>query len=307
MRLIQLLVRDEHQDKIFDTLDEIGVDSVALSTDRRNASFVSFPVPPGAVEEILDQLRDAGFETEEYTIISDLDSAITPNFDALEKRYTEGPHAESRISHEELRTSARELQPDRTTFSAQAVLSATVAAAGLLLNSAIAIVGSMVLSPFTSSLLSAALGAVIDDHDLLTDSVKSQSVGLFIAVLTGIGVGLLAKLSSLVSPNHTITSIKLINDFSSPNLLLLTIAIAAGSASAFALATNQGVALAGVAVAAAIVPSAATVGIGLAWKQLSVALGALILLVINVIFINIIACITFLLLGYQPSLLKDIR
>lgn len=187
------------------------------------------------------------------------------------------------------------------------MLSATVAAAGLLLNSAIAIVGSMVLSPFTGSLLSAALGAVIDDHDLLMDSIKSQSIGLSVAILTGIGVGLLAKWSSIVPPNHAITSIKRINDFSSPSLLLLTIAIAAGSASAFALTTNQGIALAGVAVAAAIVPSAATVGIGLAWGQLSVALGVLILLVINVLFINISSSATFLLLGYQPSIFEDIR
>ena len=98
MRLIQFLAQDEHQDEIFDILDEIGVDFVALSVNRRNASLVSFPVPPGAVEEILDQLRDRGFATEEYTIISDLDSAITPNFDTLEKQYTEGPNAESRIS-----------------------------------------------------------------------------------------------------------------------------------------------------------------------------------------------------------------
>lgn len=159
MRRIEILVRDKHRDATFDTLDDVGVDFVSLDADRRDASLVTFPVPSGAVEEILEELRDAEVEVERYTVVSDLNTAMTPNVDELEKEYTEGDESDSRIARNELRTSAREIEPDRNIFLAQAVLSATVATAGLLLNSAIAIVGSMVISPLTSSLLSVAFGA----------------------------------------------------------------------------------------------------------------------------------------------------
>lgn len=216
MRLVQILVSDDDRDDVFDILDEREVDFVTLDTDRRDADLVVFPLPSGAVEEIVTQFREAGVEPEQYTTISDLDAAMTPNFDALEKEYTEGPDAESRVARGELRTSAREIEPDRTIFVVQAVLSATVAAAGLLLDSAIAVVGAMVISPFTSSLLSAALGAVVDDTGLLVDGLKPQLLGLSLAALTGAGVGFLARWLSLVPPDHAIAGMKQITNFSSP-------------------------------------------------------------------------------------------
>ena len=305
MPLVRLLVRDEKRDETFAVLEDIGVDFVILSVEERDVSLVSFPVPTGAVQGIFDLLRDEDLELDQYTITSELNSAQTPNFEELEKQYTEGPEAESRIPREKLRTTARDIEPDRTTFVAQTILSATVAAAGLLLKSAIVIVGSMVISPFTSSLLSAALGVIIGDHDLLTDSLRSQWIGLLIAVGTGVSVGLFAQWIALVPPSQSLSHIKQINDFSSPNLLVVLIAIAAGSASAFALAADEGITLAGVAIAVALVPSAATAGLGIAWQQFSVGLGALELLVTNVIAINISSLLTFLLLGYQPRRFKD--
>lgn len=307
MRLIQFLVQDELSDEKLSVLDGLGVDYVILRADRRNASLVLFPAPTGAVEEILDELRDANLEIDNYTVISELNSATTPNIDELEKHYTEGPDAASYVSYDELRTSAREITPDQKTFIAEAVLSAAVAAAGLLLNSAILIVGAMVISPFTSSVLSVALGAIIGDRDLMRDGTTSQLFGLIIAVLTATGVGLLTKWSTLAPPNHAISGVDQIREFSSPNLLLILIAIAAGSAGAFALATDQRTALVGVAVAAAIVPSAATIGVGLAWKIPSIAVGAFTLLVANVLLINAVSYVTFVLIGYQSPVFEKIR
>lgn len=299
MRLIQVLVQNEYLDDITDILYELDVDPVVLSVDRRNASLVVFPVPTGAVDEIIDDLQDVGIDTDNYTVIIELDSAITPHLDALEKQYTEGPEAETRVSYDELRTTAREIEPDRPTFVAQIVLSTAVAAAGLLLNSAVVIVGAMVISPFPSPLFSVALGAIISDRDLLIESTRSQAIGSVIAVLTGGGVGLLTRWSARVPPNHTIRESKQIIEFTSPNLLLVLIAFAAGCAGAFVLATNQETALVGVAVAAALVPAAAAVGISLAWWELSLAAGALILLTANILLINVTSYITFILLGYQ--------
>lgn len=306
MRLVEVLVSDDEREAAVDVLEEHGVDYVRLHADEEEEGvLLSFPLPSGAVDDVLSRLSDAGVETERYATISSLDAAMTEHFDELERKFTEGPEAESRVARGELRASAREIEPDRSVFLLQATLSATVATAGLLLDSAIAIVGSMVISPFTASLLSAALGVLIGERELLKGSLISQTVGLTLAVVTGGVVGAVARWTSLGPSSLVVEGSTQLADFSSPNLLLLTIAVTAGAASAVALATNQGIVLAGVAVAAAVVPSAAAIGVGIAWGHPGVATGAFVLLLLNVVSINLVSLITFLGLGYRPSMFDD--
>jgi uncharacterized membrane protein len=54
-------------------------------------------------------------------------------------------------------------------------------------------------------------------------------------------------------------------------------------------------------VAAALIPAAATVGIGIAWNLPVVAAGAALLLVSNFAAINVVAPVVLWLLGYLPT------
>lgn len=301
MRLVQLVVADEQRDTALDALQRTGADTITTETEQ-DATVLSFPLPTGAVDDVLGQLRDAGVETDDYLLVTDLETATSPNLDALEEEYTEGPETGSRVPLDELQSTARKAEPDRVAFVAQVILSATVAAAGLLLDSAIAVVGSMVIAPFTNAALSLSVGAVIDDIELMANSSKTQLVGFGLAVITGGGVGLVARWASIVPSALAIESIPLIRAFSSPNLLILAIAVTAGGAGAFALATDQNVSIAGVAVAATIVPAAATIGVGLAWGNAAVAVGAATLLTTNVLLIHLVAFLVLTALGYRSGL-----
>lgn len=302
MRLIQVRVTDESRESVLNALDDANADYVIADEAAGNdASIVYFPTPSGAVEEMLDRLREAGVEDDAFTIVTEIETATTPNFDELEGRYTQGPEDEIGLSHAEIRTKAQELTPETPMFVVFAALSTVLATAGLLLDSAIVITGSMVVAPFAGSSLSTSVGIVSDDLTSAMKSVRSQLLGLAVAIVSATGASLVFRWGYFVPPTLAVDQIGQVARFTSPTLLLLTIAIVAGAAGALALSTDLPVAVAGVAVAAAIVPAAAAVGVGAVWGQPFLALGAFALLLMNVAFINITVLVALLAFGYRPS------
>lgn len=307
MRLVELLVPDDYRTAVLDTLEELGVDYVVTEeTSDDHASIVSLPLPTGAVDEVLEEIRDTGLDEQRYTVISDVESATTPNIERLEEQYQQKPGG-SHISHTGLRTATQELRADSLTYIALVCLSAMVASAGLLLNSAVVIVGAMVISPFVGAILAASVGVVIDDREMVFDSLRYQAGGLVLAIASAIVIGFVFRWASLVSPGLVIGSIGQIKAFSTPAALTIALAFFAGAASALTLASDLGTALAGAAVAAAIVPAAAAAGIGIVWVQPALALGALVLLIANMLFLNVTSFVTFRALGYKPAVIDSMR
>jgi uncharacterized hydrophobic protein (TIGR00341 family) len=308
MRLIQVRVTNKSREGVLDTLDDANADYVIADEAAGNdASIVYFPTPAGAVEEMLGKLSEAGLEDDAFTVVSEIETATTPHFDELEGRYTQGPEDEIGLSHAELRTKAQELTPETPMFVVFAALSAVLATAGLLLNSAIVIVGAMVVAPFAGSSLSVSVGLVSDDGRSTAKSLRSQFLGLVIAVGSATVAAFVFRWGYLVPPTLDVGRIAQVGAFTTPTLLTLTIAIVAGAAGALALSTDLPVAIAGVAVAAAVVPAAAAVGIGVVWVDPLLALGALALLLVNVVFINLSALLALLGFGYRPAEFGSIR
>jgi uncharacterized hydrophobic protein (TIGR00341 family) len=302
MRLIQVRVTDESRESVLDTLDDANADYVIADEAAGNdASIVYFPTPVGAVEEMLNNLSEAGLEGDAFTIVTEIETATTPHFDELEGRYTQGPEDEIGLAHAELRNKAQELTPETPMFVVFGALSSILAAAGLLLNSAIVIVGAMVVSPFAGSSLSASVGVVSGNLRSTVKSIRSQLLGLTVAIASATIVAFVFRWGYLVTPTLDIGRLTVIGAFSTPISLTLIIAVVAGAAGALALSTDLPSAIAGVAVAAAIVPAAAATGIGIVWTEPLLALGAFALLIVNVTFINITALIALLGFGYRPS------
>ncbi|WP_157969435.1 TIGR00341 family protein [Haloplanus rubicundus] len=289
-------------------MEEKNVDFVLTPAESpQNYCVVEFPLPVGAVEDILNEVRDQGIDVGKYTVVTSLETATTQNLAELEEEYVEDSSDIKRISHAELRVEAQEHKPHIRTFIILSALSAMVAAAGLLLNSAVVITGAMVLAPFLSTIVSGSVGLTIDDRSLIVDSMTHQPMGLGTAIV-GAGVaGFLFRILNIIPANLYLRSIDQIHNFSTPNALIVTIAVIAGVAVALTVAADISSAFAGIAVAAAIVPSAATIGLGLVWQSPSVAFGALVLLLINVATINVVSFLTFFALGYRSEVLRYIQ
>ena len=307
MRLIEVLVPDERRDGVLAVLDEENIDYVltAEESGRGAASVVRFPLPTQAVEGVLSNLREAGLEDDRYTVVASAESARTRNFSELEDRFVAGGEEDDRIAHEEIRAKAMDMTPDPLTYYAMTLLSALVATAGLLLDSPAIVVGSMVIAPQVGSALTASVGAVLGDRKMAFDGLASQAYGLALAIIGALVFGGFLQAAAFVPPMLDVTTVSQIGKRASPGLLSLAVAIAAGSAGAFGLATALPVSLVGVMIAAAIVPAAAAVGIGLAAGRPVVALGALSLLVVNALAINLMGIVTLRLLGYRSRDVPD--
>ena len=154
----------------------------------------------------------------------------------------------------------------------------------------------MVIAPFAGSSLSAAVGVVINDREMAVSSIVSQLLDLGVALLSAVGVSLAVRQSSFVPPSLVITRLDQVAAFITPSLLALAIAVAAGAVGALALATDLPTATTGIAA-----------GVGLVWGEPLVVIGAIVLLVMNIVAINLTAYIGLIALGYRSSIIEDAR
>lgn len=297
MRLVQFALPADNRDAVLGALDDEGVDYVLLDGD--DATVVQFPLPAQAVEPVLSDLRDAGLD-DRYLVVTNAESAATTNFDDLEARYVEGSEADESIESRELAATARDMTPNAATYYSMTVLSAVVALAGLLLDSPALVVGSMVIAPQVGSALTAAVGVVLADREMVRSGLRAQVVGLGVAVLGATAVGWFVQAAGFVPPALDVTTVNQVSQRISPGALSLTVGLAAGAAASLGLATALPVSLVGVMIAAALIPAAAAIGVGVAWGLPVVAAGAALLLASNFAAINLVAPSVLWALGYRP-------
>jgi uncharacterized hydrophobic protein (TIGR00271 family) len=177
-------------------------------------------------------------------------------------------------------------------FLALMLLSTTMAAVGLIQNSAAVVIGAMLVAPLMTPLLGLGLALVQGNPVLARLSVRSVVLGLGVALLCGLLVGALTP--GLAEPTREMLA------RGGPGLLDLVVAFAAGLAAAYA-SSRPGLiaALPGVAIAAALVPPIATSGLALSLADIPLAIGALLLFLINMVVIVLASMISLWLVGIR--------
>jgi uncharacterized hydrophobic protein (TIGR00271 family) len=192
----------------------------------------------------------------------------------------------------------REGAAPKVDFYVMIALSAAIATFGLLLNSPAVIIGAMLVAPLMAAIFGLSLGVVRGDLRLLRQATSATLRGVLLAIFVA---ALFTLAVPLVTPQTEITS------RTQPTLLDLGVALASGAAGAYALCRKEvSAALPGVAIAAALVPPLATVGIGVAlWTKgypsaARIASGALLLFTTNLVAISATGGLVFLWLGFRP-------
>lgn len=178
------------------------------------------------------------------------------------------------------------------------IVAATLASLGLLLNSAAVIIGAMLVAPLMSPLNAFAVGLSTARLDLILRALLTTLVGVAIASLVGWIMGTLVPLQ--VPTSEMMGRV-------APNLLDAGVALAAGVVGSYATARKDiPAALAGVAIAAALVPPICTFGLMLAFGKISMSLGAGLLFLTNMVSIIVIATGVFAWLGLSPLRLSRV-
>ncbi|WP_222916185.1 TIGR00341 family protein [Natrinema sp. SYSU A 869] len=303
MRLVQLTVPTGEQETIFSVLDGREIDYVVTdeTRSRQYTSVVYFPLPDAAVEPVLDELQEAGIDEDAYTVVVDAETVVSRRFQALREEYEGNDVGSDRISRQELQAEADDLTPSFPVYVVMTVISAIVATAGLLLDSPAVVVGSMVIAPLIGPALGASVGTVIDDEELFVESVTYQIIGVVVAIGAAALFALLVRSLNIVPPDLVLSSVGEISERLAPDLLSLAIALGAGVAGVVSIATGTSVALVGVMIAAALIPPAGVAGIALAWGQPTSAIGATVLVLVNLLSVNLAGLLTLWYAGYRPE------
>lgn len=300
MRLLQLRVPQEQVAAVREVLraHQLGYTETATAGEHQDTVLVNVLLPADAVEHVMNDLQDEGYTKESYTVSIDAEFAHFEEVDAVQNRWEKTPN---RLAPDALRSKAKDLRRNSRSYLWMMVLSAIVATAGLLLGSPAIVVGSMVIAPIVSPVLTASVGAVRNDGSMFIDSIHMQAYGLAVAILTATGMAWLVREFQVVPVVLSIEQLELISLRVSPSLLAIAVGVAAGAAGAYGLATKGEVTIVGVMIAAALIPTAAAVGIGIAWGNVVLAIGALLLLVVTMIAINVAGSAMLWYLEYRPD------
>lgn len=170
-------------------------------------------------------------------------------------------------------------------------LSTVVAAIGLIKDNVAVVIGAMVIAPLLGPNLAFALGVALGDRSLMAKAMGTNAVGVIVSVMISVVIGLVWPL-----------------DLHSHELMARTdvgfdgvaLALASGAAAALSLTTGLSSALVGVMVAVALLPPAATIGLMVGAGRGELALGAALLLAVNIVCVNISAQIAFVMRRITP-------
>lgn len=176
------------------------------------------------------------------------------------------------------------------------LLSVVIATFAVLQDSTAVVIGAMLVAPLMVPILGAAAAIVNGEQK----RVGSDMLLVLTGVLASIGLAyIIARWAPAIVPLDTNTQI---TSRINPNVIDMGIALAAGAAGAFAT-VNKRVAssIAGVAIAVALVPPLAVVGVNLESGRYENAFGAFLLFSTNLVAILLAAVAVFVLSGYTSA------
>ncbi|KQW66375.1 hypothetical protein ASE17_06135 [Phenylobacterium sp. Root77] len=151
-----------------------------------------------------------------------------------------------------------------------------IAALGLLQSSVAVIIGAMLISPLMGPIMAMGMALARLDTRAFRSSAATLAIGAGLSVAASI---LIVWLSPLKDATPEILS------RTRPTLLDLIVALLSGFVGAYLTVNRKGGAIAGVAIATALMPPLAVVGYGLATANWQIASGAMLLFLTNVVAI----------------------
>lgn len=171
------------------------------------------------------------------------------------------------------------------------VLSSIVAAIGLNGDSVAIVIAAMVIAPLLGPILAFALAAALGDLSLMKKATKTALTGLFV------GFGFAYALTFFMPVN--IESFEMVSR-TDIGPAIIALALASGAAAALSLSTGISSALVGVMVAVALLPPSVASALFLGAGEYDRAIGAALLLALNVVCAILSAQLIFVYKGVRP-------
>lgn len=289
MRVIEVITECGHADTVQSIAEQHELDAWVVPTEDEQRCISRLLVSSDKQQAVLDSLQGVLGNLDYFRILLiPLDGALPrPSKEELE----EAKRKAKTLSREELYQEISSGSEINTNYLFMVMLSTIVAAIGLLENNLAVIIGAMVIAPLLGPNIALSFATALGDRDLAWSALKANLTGLGLALALSVTIGFFWP--------YTLDTRELIirTDVDVDGIVL---ALASGAAAVLSLASGYSMALVGVMVAVALLPPTATLGLMLGSGQFQNALGAGLLLAVNVVCVNLSGKLVFFFKGIKP-------
>ena len=254
-------------------------------------SHIRLLVRPEKRQIVMDALQSVLGVTENARVVIQPVEAVWPLPEKEPASEKSAETSRTQVTREELYSEIDRGARLDSNFFLLTFLSTVVASIGLIENSVAIIIGAMVIAPLLGPNIALALGTALGDSELMWRALKTNLSGIITAFILSCVIGYL-----WISP---VDSAELTSR-TNVGLDGIGLALASGAAAALSLTTGLSSVLVGVMVAVALLPPIATAGLMLGSEQYQGAIGAGLLLAVNIVCINLSAKLVFLFKGVRP-------
>ena len=290
MRQIQVVVPAGQGWSIFEELKKEY--SYMDLIDGRTSDLLLITVSDGICDVLVKKLTDLGVSLKHGTITITNTTARLPN---ISRKARSG----NAINREELREDMQRLSSLDRTFISYVILSAFIAAIGIISDNLVILIASMIVAPLMQPMVSTSFSILTNNSYLLKRSLRKEALGFILTILIGV-------MAAIVIPVYTINST--MQRTATITVLDLLVALVGGIAAGVSVTQRQQSELIGIAVAASICPPATSIGINL-WQYwnigstayVNLTIGSVSLLGANVLAIHLTTLVIFWLQGVKPT------
>lgn len=302
LRQIEIVIPKEDQGACEKLISEDSVLHYWQENSENYGCQLKFIVDAVNTEKILDKVEQLFGTRDDFRLVMISVDATLPRIRKLEEdegeeekkdpdEPWEQPLQGVRVSREELYTEISDAIGLTRIYIALVVSSTIVAALGILRDNTAVVIGAMVIAPLLGPNVGLALSTALGDFKLGMQSIKTNVVGLSIALAISILLGVFMQVNPEVYNIASRTEVHLSD---------IALALASGVAGVLAYTVGMSTAVIGVMVAVALLPPLVTAGLLLGDLQWGLAYYSILLLLTNVICVNLAGVATFILQGVRP-------
>ena len=264
---LRIVVPEQHADEAMELL--CGTDSV-LNVIRLNARsqrpdgvVIMCDVAREDASVVIDDLKRLGIHEQGSIMLELIDTAISARAQRAEK-HAKGAPADA-VVWEDVEAKTDEPVELSGVFLIFMVLAALLAMVGIYQDSAILIVGAMVVGPEFGPIAALCVALVQRRRALALRSAVALAVGFPLAILATFVATLLFKATELTEDTFDQSEHSLANIIASPDFFAFFVAACAGAAGMLSLSTAKSGALIGVLISVTTIPAAANIGVTAAY------------------------------------------
>jgi uncharacterized hydrophobic protein (TIGR00271 family) len=263
---------DEVLQRLLGTRAVVGVVHLPGVARHPDGDLILCDVASEEASVVVSDLRALGVHKRGSIAVERLTAAVSDYAEEAEEAAAGAPY--DAVLWEEVLSTTTEASRLSGAFLVFMMLACILAGAGIILDSAITIVGAMVVGPEFGPLAAFCIAVVQRRGGLLRRSVRSLVVGFAIGIAVTYALMVLLRALDVIPETLDPSSHGFSRDISNPGMLAFIIAFSAGIAGMLSVTTSKSGQLVGVLISVTTIPAAANIAVAAAYGEIPVAAGS---------------------------------